>query len=100
VSPFVGSATNASAPDTHSTNRVRELLQVPAEKHTAGLGQLDRLGSASRSPASSGKMMRLPSWEKLAGYTSLCAKVDQPGERDWRRPLRMNGWKWLRWATS
>jgi len=35
---------------------------------------------------------------KLVGYTGLCPKVDQSGERDWRGPLRKNGPNYLRWA--
>lgn len=45
-----------------------------------------------------GDIGRFPSPRKLAGYTGLCPKVDQSGERDWRGPLRKNGPRYLRWA--
>lgn len=35
---------------------------------------------------------------KLVGYTGLCPRVDQSGERDRRGPLRKNGPTHLRWA--
>jgi transposase len=45
-----------------------------------------------------GDIARFPSPRKLAGYTGLCPKVDQSGERDRRGPLRKNGPNHLRWA--
>jgi transposase len=45
-----------------------------------------------------GDIARFPSARKLAGYTGLCPKVDQSGERDRRGPLRKNGPNHLRWA--
>jgi transposase len=45
-----------------------------------------------------GDIARFPSPRKLTGYTGLCPKVDQSGERDWRGPLRKNGPRYLRWA--
>src|SRR5437868_4887155 len=35
---------------------------------------------------------------KLVGYTGLCPRVEQSGERDRRGPLRKNGPDHLRWA--
>jgi len=45
-----------------------------------------------------GDIDRFPSPRKLTGYTGLCPKVDQSGERDRRGPLRKNGPTYLRWA--
>jgi transposase len=45
-----------------------------------------------------GDIHRFASPRKLAGYTGLCPKVEQSGERDRRGPLRKNGPNHLRWA--
>ncbi len=45
-----------------------------------------------------GDIRRFPSPRKLVGYTGLCPRVDQSGERDRRGPLRKNGPDQLRWA--
>jgi len=45
-----------------------------------------------------GDIARFPTPIKFVGYTGLCPKVDQSGERDWRGPLRKNGPSYLRWA--
>jgi len=45
-----------------------------------------------------GDIGRFPSPRKLTGYTGLCPKVDQSGERDRRGPLTKNGPRYLRWA--
>jgi len=45
-----------------------------------------------------GDIARFPTPRKLAGYTGLCPRVDQSGERDRRGPLRKNGPNYLRWA--
>jgi transposase len=45
-----------------------------------------------------GDIERFPSPRKLVGYTGLCPRVDQSGERDRRGPLRKNGPSYLRWA--
>jgi transposase len=45
-----------------------------------------------------GDIGRFPSARKLAGYSGLCPRVDQSGERDWRGPLRKNGPRYLRWG--
>jgi transposase len=45
-----------------------------------------------------GDIDRFPSPRKLVGYTGLCPRVDQSGERDRRGPLRKNGPNYLRWA--
>jgi transposase len=45
-----------------------------------------------------GDIDRFHSPRKLVGYTGLCPRVDQSGERDRRGPLRKNGPTYLRWA--
>ena len=45
-----------------------------------------------------GDISRFASPRKLTGYTGLCPRVDQSGERDRRGPLRKNGPNYLRWA--
>jgi transposase len=45
-----------------------------------------------------GQIERFPSPEKLAGYTGLCPRVNQSGERDRRGPLTKHGPTYLRWA--
>jgi transposase len=45
-----------------------------------------------------GDISRFPSPKKLTGYTGLCPRVYQSGEKDRRGPLSKNGPKYLRWA--
>jgi len=45
-----------------------------------------------------GEIERFPSPEKLAGYTGLCPRVNQSGERDRRGPITKHGPTYLRWA--
>jgi transposase len=45
-----------------------------------------------------GDIGRFASPRKLVGYTGLCPRVEQSGERDRRGPLRKNGPNFLRWA--
>jgi transposase len=45
-----------------------------------------------------GDITRFASPKKLVGYTGLCPRVYQSGERDRRGPLAKNGPKYLRWA--
>jgi transposase len=45
-----------------------------------------------------GDISRFANARKLVGYTGLCPRVDQSGERDRRGPLRKNGPNYLRWA--
>jgi transposase len=45
-----------------------------------------------------GEIERFPSPEKLTGYTDLCPRVDQSGEKDRRGPLTKHGPRYLRWA--
>ena len=45
-----------------------------------------------------GQIERFSSPEKLAGYTGLCPRVNQSGEKDRRGPLTKHGPRYLRWA--
>jgi transposase len=45
-----------------------------------------------------GEIERFPSPEKLTGYTGLCPRVNQSGDRDRRGPLTKHGPTYLRWA--
>jgi transposase len=45
-----------------------------------------------------GDITRFPSPKKLCGYTGLCPRVIQSGDRDRRGPLTKQGPKYLRWA--
>jgi transposase len=45
-----------------------------------------------------GEIERFSSSEKLAGYTGLCPRVNQSGEKDRRGPLTKHGPTYLRWA--
>jgi transposase len=45
-----------------------------------------------------GEIERFASPKKLTGYTGLCPRVEQSGERDWRGRLKKNGPRYLRWA--
>src|SRR3954452_7876169 len=45
-----------------------------------------------------GDIRRFASAKKLCGYTGLCPRVDQSGDRDRRGPLTKQGPKYLRWA--
>jgi transposase len=45
-----------------------------------------------------GDIARFPSARKLTGYTGLCPRVRQSGEKDRRGPISKQGPKYLRWA--
>ena len=45
-----------------------------------------------------GDIHRFPTPKKLCGYTGLCPRVNQSGDRDRRGPLSKHGPKYLRWA--
>jgi transposase len=45
-----------------------------------------------------GDISRFSSPQKLVGYTGLCPRVNQSGDRDRRGPLTKQGPKYLRWA--
>src|ERR671936_617252 len=48
--------------------------------------------------AERGDIGRFPTPRKLAGYSGLCPRVYQSGERDLRGPLSKQGPRYLRWA--
>jgi len=45
-----------------------------------------------------GDVSRFASPRKLTGYTGLCPRVEQSGERDRRGPISKHGPRYLRWA--
>lgn len=45
-----------------------------------------------------GDIARFPTAKKLCGYTGLCPRVHQSGERDFRGALSRSGPPYLRWA--
>ena len=45
-----------------------------------------------------GEIERFASPKKLCGYSGLCPRVYQSGEKDHRGPLTRNGPAYLRWA--
>jgi len=45
-----------------------------------------------------GEIERFSSPEKLTGYTGLCPRVNQSGDKDRRGPLTKHGPRYLRWA--
>jgi transposase len=45
-----------------------------------------------------GEIKRFASPQKLTGYTGLCPRVNQSGEKDRRGPLTKHGPTYLRWA--
>jgi transposase len=67
---------------------------IPLLMTTPGIGWV----LAYTIAAEIGDIDRFPSPKKLCGYTGLCPRVDQSGDRDWRGSLAKNGPKYLRWA--
>jgi len=49
-------------------------------------------------PSEIGDINRFPTPKKLCGYSGLCPRVHQSGEKDRRGPLTKHGPKYLRWA--
>jgi transposase len=45
-----------------------------------------------------GDIQRFPTAKKLCGYSGLCPRVNQSGDKDRRGPLSKHGPKYLRWA--
>ncbi len=45
-----------------------------------------------------GDIHHFTSPKQIVGYTGLCPRVYQSGNKDYRGPLRKNGPKYLRWA--
>jgi transposase len=93
-----------------------ELIDVLEEQISACQDELRRLGADHRYipllmtcpgigwvlaftiASEIGDIGRFASPRKLVGYTGLCPKVEQSGERDRRGRLRKNGPTYLRWA--
>jgi transposase len=67
---------------------------VPLLLTTPGIGWV----LAYTIAAEIGDIARFPSPRKLAGYSGLCPRVYQSGERDHRGPLSKQGPRYLRWA--
>ena len=67
---------------------------VPLLRSAPGIGYILAFTIA----AEIGDIARFPSPTKLCGYTGLCPRVYQSGERDHRGSLAKNGPKYLRWA--
>src|SRR4029450_3086874 len=57
-------------------------------------------GLAYTIAAEIGDIHRFPTPRKLAGYSGLCPRVYQSGERDLRGPLSKQGPRSLRWALG
>jgi transposase len=93
-----------------------ELIDVLDDEITACEAELGRLGAEHRYmpllvscpgigwvlaftiASEIGDIGRFASPRKLVGYTGLCPRVEQSGERDRRGRLRKNGPSYLRWA--
>jgi transposase len=93
-----------------------ELIDVLDEQITACEAELRKLGAQHRYvpllltcpgigwvlaftiASEIGDIARFPAPSKLVGYSGLCPRVEQSGERDRRGPLRKNGPNHLRWA--
>jgi transposase len=67
---------------------IRLLLTVPGVGHVLAYTIASEIGD----------IRRFAGPKKLTGYTGLCPRVYQSGERDVRGPLAKNGPKYLRWA--
>jgi transposase len=58
----------------------------------------DRLGPGVHDRGRDRRIERFSSPEKFVGYTGLCPRVNQSGEKDRRGPLTKHGPTYLRWA--
>jgi transposase len=67
---------------------------IPLLMSTPGIGWVLAFTIA----AEIGEIERFASPEKLAGYTGLCPRVNQSGEKDRRGPITKHGPTYLRWA--
>jgi transposase len=79
----------------------RELRRLGADhRYVPLLCTVPGIGSvlAYTIAAELGDISRFPSPRKLAGYSGLCPRVYQSGERDLRGPLAKQGPRYLRWA--
>ena len=67
---------------------------IPLLMSTPGIGWVLAFTIA----AEIGEIERFASPEKLTGYTGLCPRVNQSGEKDRRGPITKHGPTYLRWA--
>jgi transposase len=67
---------------------------IPLLMSAPGIGW----GLAFTIAAEIGEIERFASPEKLTGYTGLCPRVNQSGDKDRRGPLSKHGPRYLRWA--
>jgi transposase len=67
---------------------------IPLLLSAAGIGWVLAFTIA----AEIGQVERFASPEKLTGYTGLCPRVNQSGDKDRRGPLTKHGPTYLRWA--
>jgi transposase len=67
---------------------------VPLLETVPGVGRVLAFTIA----AEIGEIERFPTPQKLTGYTGLCPRVVQSGERDRRGPISKHGPTYLRWA--
>ena len=73
--------------------RPRRPPHVPLLMSVPGVGRV-----AFTIAAEIGAIERFSSPEKLTGYTGLCPRVNQSGDKDRRGPLTKHGPTYLRWA--
>ncbi len=67
---------------------------VPLLMSVPGIGRVLAFTIA----AEIGDISRFPSAKALTGYSGLCPRVNQSGDKDRRGPLAKNGPRYLRWA--
>lgn len=87
--------------DRQIDERERELRHLSADhRYVSLLLTVPGIGwvLAYTIAAELGDIGRFRSPAKLIGYTGLCPKVYQSGERDYRGPLTKHGPRYLRWA--
>jgi transposase len=86
--------------DEEITGEERELRRLGADHRYVPVTTVPGIGWVLGYTIASevGDVARFPSPTKLIGYTGLCPRVEQSGERDWRGRLTKNGPRYLRWA--
>jgi transposase len=79
--------------------RLLERLQVPEPWRGNVTASVELIDDLERQIAAEiGEIERFSSPEKLTGYTGLCPRVNQSGDKDRRGPLTKHGSRYLRWA--
>jgi transposase len=71
-------------------------LDYPSSVRRPAVALASSLGTPCQLPDHD--VARFASPKKLCGYTGLCPRVYQSGEKDYRGPLAKNRPKYLRWA--